>query len=50
MKKLQITIDEIIKLIENTYKIKKVCFMKRHNFEPDGILAEEPDYVEGELE
>jgi len=45
----KIDFDEIIKLIEDTYKIKKVRFMLEFIDVPDDTLPELPDYVSGEL-
>ena len=49
MKTLKITWEEIIKLIEDTYKIKDIKFMKRYGYDGDGEICDIPTYVEGKL-
>jgi predicted house-cleaning noncanonical NTP pyrophosphatase (MazG superfamily) len=49
MKTLKITRDEIIKLIENSYKISKVKFMTTMGYEPDCEVCMDFEYIEGEL-
>ena len=48
MKKMLITWDEVIKLIEDTYKIKDVKFMRRMGYEGDIEIYDTPEYVIGE--
>jgi hypothetical protein len=47
MKKIIITWDEIIKLIEETYKIKDIKFMRHMGYEGDIEIYDTPEYVIG---
>ena len=49
-KQMKITSDEIIKLIEETYKIKNIKFMRTNCYEPDGEVIDRFEYIEGEFE
>jgi len=43
----KISQDEIIKLIEETYKVKDVRFMRHNNGEKDSKTIDDFDYVLG---
>ena len=49
MKTLKVTLDEIKELIEKTYKLDNIKFMRNSMGEGDFEICEDPDYIEGEL-
>lgn len=49
MKKLKITRDEIITLIEEKYNIKEIKFMRTNSYEVDSEVFDNFEYIEGEL-
>ena len=50
MKKMLITWDEVIKLIEDTYKIKDVKFMRRMGYEGDIEIYDEKSKESAEIQ
>ena len=46
MKHLKITRDEVIKLLEETYKIKDIQFMRSIGTEPDMSVVEDFEYID----
>lgn len=49
MKKLKITRDEIITLIEEKYNIKEIKFMRTNSYEGDSEVFDNFEYIEGEF-
>ena len=50
MKTIKIDQKEITELIEKTYNIKNIKYMKKGGYEPDSQWYDYFDYIEGELQ
>lgn len=48
-KKLQISWDEILALLERTYDITEIKVMKSYKGDSDSEICEQPDYILGKV-
>lgn len=46
--RLKIDWEDVVELLCRHYHIIGPKLMKRQGYEPDGVIAELPDYIEGE--